>query len=68
LSSTKGLYDDVLTSEDCLNIRKWVTATGMMIEAKLRTTWSDSERQTWEKVKRIEIALVRLDREEAEEP
>ena len=43
-----------LTKEDCMNIRKWVNATGMFIQAKMRTTWSQSELDTWEKVKRIE--------------
>ena len=43
-----------LTKEDCLNIRKWMTATSMMIEARLRTTWTPSEQDTLEKIKRLE--------------
>jgi len=43
-----------LTKEDYLNIRKWVTATSMMVEAKVRTTWSQSELDTWEKIKQME--------------
>jgi len=46
-----------LTKEDCMNIRKWVNATGMLIQAKMRTTWSQSELDTWEKIKRIEQSL-----------
>ena len=44
-----------LTKEDCLNIRKWLTATSMMIEANIRTVWSQSELDTWEKIKKIEM-------------
>lgn len=43
-----------ITKEDCKNISKWVAATSMMIEAKLRTPWSESELATWEKIKKIE--------------
>ena len=46
-----------LTKEDCMNIRRWVTATSMMIEGRLRTTWSQSELDTWEKVKKIEMEV-----------
>ena len=43
-----------LTKEDFLNIRKWVTATSMMIEAKLRTPYSDSELATIRKLDQME--------------
>lgn len=39
------------TKEDLDNIDKWITATNMMIEAKLRTVWSLSERRTFRKLK-----------------
>ena len=39
-----------LTEEDMLNVRKWLTATSMMIEAKLRTPYSQSELNTGEKL------------------
>jgi hypothetical protein len=39
-----------LTEEDKLNVKKWLTATSMMIEAKLRTPYSQSELDTAEKL------------------
>lgn len=39
-----------LTEEDMLNVRKWLTATSMMIEAKLRTPYTKSEYDTAEKL------------------
>jgi len=39
-----------ITEEDRINIAKWMTATNMMIQAKLRTPLSDSERQTFDKI------------------
>lgn len=42
-----------LTREDVMNISKWVTATGMMVEAKLRTPLSESEHATWRKFQHI---------------
>lgn len=44
------VYRVELTEEDVMNIRKWLTATSMMIEAKLRTNYSDSERKTSDKI------------------
>lgn len=43
-----------LTKEDYLNIRKWLTATSMMIEARLRTPYSDSEIATGDKLRQME--------------
>ena len=43
-----------LTKEDFLNIRKWITATSMLIEAKVRTPYSDSENVTWDKIMKME--------------
>ena len=42
-----------LTREDVMNISKWITATGMMVEAGLRTPLSDSEHETWRKFQPI---------------
>lgn len=39
-----------ITEDDYTNIMKWVTATSMMVEAKLRTPFSDSERKTMDKI------------------
>ncbi len=39
-----------LTLEDHHNIDKWINATSMMIEGKLRTDWTKSERKTFEKL------------------
>jgi len=47
----KNLLD--LTAEDLLNIQKWQTATSIMIEANMRTPYSDSEHETAEKIKRM---------------
>ena len=41
-----------LTDEDLLNIAKWITATSIMVEAKVRTPFSDSELKTAEKLRR----------------
>jgi len=38
-----------ITREDAMNISKWITATSMMIEAKIRLPLSQSERDTWKK-------------------
>ena len=43
-----------LTKEDFMNIRKWMTATSMMIEARMRTPYSDSETATGDKLKQME--------------
>ena len=40
-----------VSKEDAMNISKWMTATSMMIEARLRTPYSQSELDTWEKFK-----------------
>lgn len=42
-----------ITREDLSNIDKWITAANMMIEAKLRTPWSDSERATFKKLDQL---------------
>ena len=42
-----------LTSEDLRNIDKWITAAGMMIDAKLRTPWTDSEQETFRKLDQL---------------
>ena len=39
-----------LTDEDIMNIKKWLAATSMMVEAKLRTPFSQSEIATSDKV------------------
>ena len=44
-----------LTKEDLGNIDKWITATSMMIEAKLRTPWTDSERATFKKLDQLKL-------------
>jgi hypothetical protein len=41
-----------LTDEDLLNISKWIAATSMMVEAGIRTKFSDSEIKTAEKLRR----------------
>ena len=46
-----------LTKEDCMNVRKWITATSMMIEGKLRTPLSQSEIDTWDKIQSIDRSL-----------
>jgi len=43
-----------LTKEDYRNIRKWMTATSMMIEAKLRAPWTSSEEATLAKLNQME--------------
>ena len=43
-----------LTDEDQLNVKKWLTATSMMIEAKFRTPYSQSELDTAEKLTKQE--------------
>ena len=47
-----------LNKEDCASVRKWLTATSMMIEAKLRTPYSESELKTWDKIKKIAEATT----------
>lgn len=44
-----------LTKEDIANIHKWITATSMMIEAKFRTTWTESEQKTLDKIHKMEF-------------
>jgi len=39
-----------LTDEDIINVKKWLTATSMMIQAKLRTPYSESELKTSQKL------------------
>lgn len=46
-------YDVELTREDVVNIAKWMTAASMMIDAGLRTPYSDSENATWKKFQHI---------------
>jgi len=41
-----------LTDEDLLNVAQWITATSIMIEAKVRTPFSESELKTAEKLRR----------------
>ena len=38
-----------ITKEDTINIAKWITATNMMVEARVRTPMSQSEIDTWAK-------------------
>lgn len=49
-----------LTEEDCLNILKWWTGTSMMVEAKMRTPFSDSEHETISKISLAEGKLRTL--------
>ena len=42
-----------LTREDLQNIDKWITATGIMIEGKIRTPWTDSELATFKKLDQL---------------
>ena len=44
-------WDIKITKEDAMNISKWITATNMMVEAKLRTPLSQAELDTWDKFK-----------------
>lgn len=46
-----------LSKEDCLNISKWVTATSIMIQGKLRTPYSQSELDTYDKIKQAQSQL-----------
>ena len=39
-----------LTAEDELNVKKWLTAVSIMVEAKVRTPMTDSEHKTAEKL------------------
>jgi ribosomal protein S13 len=41
-----------LTDEDLMNVSKWITATSIMVEAKVRTPFSESEIKTAEKLRR----------------
>jgi hypothetical protein len=49
-----------LTEEDCLNILKWWTGASMMVEAKMRTPFSDSEHETIAKISKVEGKLRTL--------
>ncbi len=42
-----------LTQEDCANIIKWWTATSIIVEAKVRTPFSESEHDTIAKIMRM---------------
>lgn len=42
-----------ITKEDAMNIAKWLTATGMMVEAGVRVPLSQSEHDTWAKFQPI---------------
>ena len=53
-----------LNKEDILNISKWITATSIMIEAKLRTDFSQSERDTWEKIQQMEHSMEKYNMKE----
>ena len=50
---TEKKWNVEVTKEDVTNISKWMTSTSMMIEAKLRTSYSDSEHATWKKFRHI---------------
>jgi len=52
-----------LTREDIMNISKWMTATSMMIEARLRTPYSESEHDTWKKFQHIYYSSPELEAE-----
>jgi hypothetical protein len=49
-----------LTEEDCLNILKWHTRVSLEIKAKIRTQFSDSERETIAKISKVEGMLRTL--------
>lgn len=42
-----------LTKEDLQNITGWITAAGMMIDAKMRVPWRDSELATFKKLDQL---------------
>jgi len=42
-----------LTREDLGNIDKWIVATGIMIEGKIRIPWTDSEKATFKKLDQL---------------
>ena len=42
-----------LTKEDLGNIDKWITCANIMIEAEIRTLWTDSERATFKKLDQL---------------
>jgi len=46
-----------LTKEDMMNIKKWITAASIMIEARVRTNWSESEQKTFDKLHKIEYGF-----------
>ncbi len=50
---TEKKWNVEVTREDVLNISKWMTATTMMIEARMRTPYSESEHNTWRKFQHI---------------
>lgn len=43
-----------LNKEDHKNINGWITASSIMIEARTRVTWRDSELKTMDKLKKME--------------
>ncbi len=44
-----------LTREDFGNIDKWINCANIMIEAKIRTLWTDSERATFKKLDQLKL-------------
>jgi len=44
-----------LTKEDLDNIDKWINGAGIMIEAKIRINWTDSERATFRKLDQLRL-------------
>ena len=48
-----------LTEADCLNILKWWTAASMTVEAKLRTRFTQSERNTIAKISEVKMEFAR---------
>jgi len=54
---TEKKWNVEVTREDVMNISKWMTATTMMIEARMRTPYSESEHNTWRKFS-ISITIV----------
>ena len=43
----------MLTREDLGNIDRWITATGIMIEGKIRKNWTESELATFKKLDQL---------------
>jgi hypothetical protein len=50
-TENKNVY---ISKEDIMNVSKWMTCCSIMIEAGVRIPFSQSERDTWEKIKRSE--------------